>query len=234
MKTPGLTGLIFMSVIVVFVGFGGVEQIQAEQVTDQTGNTINFQWAFCVIRKSNGSKLEPVTHDTILRSGDQIKFFLKTGDNIFAYLIYRSSQGELSALFPFRFKESTDGYDLSGSHYIPQGDQWFELDENLGQEKFYLLVSNRRLNDLETKINEYESADPAKKPALAANILSQIHDLRRKYLKFKTYAERPLSIIGNMRGTEKTDAANTYDVSDFAVEITAGTFYSRTFTIDHQ
>ena len=95
-------------------------------------------------------------------------------------------------------------------------------------------MSNRRLNDLETKINEYESADPAKKPALAAKILSQIRDLRRKSLKFKTYAERPLSIIGNMRGTEKTDAANTYDVSDFAVEITADTFYSRTFTIDHQ
>ena len=175
-----------------------------------------------------------MTHDTVLRSGDQIKFFLKISDNSFAYLLYRSSQGELSALFPFRFKELKDENDLSGNHYIPHGDQWFELDENLGQEKFYLLVSNKRLNDLEIKINEYESADPAKKPALADKILSQIRDLRKKCLKFKTYAERPVSIIGNMRGTEKTTAVETYAVSDFAVEISADTFYSRTFTIDHQ
>ena len=47
-------------------------------------------------------------------------------------------------------------------------------------------------------------------------------------------AERPVNIIGNLRGTEKAETAGAHDIAKFAVEISADTFYSRTFTIDHQ
>lgn len=46
--------------------------------------------------------------------------------------------------------------------------------------------------------------------------------------------ERPVNIIGALRGTAKTEKDGSYDVASFAVEISADTFYSRTFTIDHQ
>ena len=88
--------------------------------------------------------------------------------------------------------------------------------------------------DLEALINDYESADTAKKPALAKIILAEIRKLRKKHLKFKTYAERPVNIIGNLRGTEKAETAGSQDIAKFAVEISADTFYSRTFTIDHK
>jgi hypothetical protein len=197
-------------------------------------NNLQFQWAFGALKKANGSKFEAVTRDTVLKTGDQIKFFLNVNRNCFVYLIYRSSQGDLSVLFPKRFQLMSTEYTVAGNHYIPAGDQWFELDEHTGEERFYLLATVKRLTDLEALVNDYESADNAKKPVLAKEILGEIRKLRKQHLKFKTYAERPVNIIGNMRGTEKTETVKPHDIAKYAVEISADTFFSRTFTIDHK
>jgi hypothetical protein len=194
-----------------------------------------FQWAFGAIKNTGlGSEFEVISRDTMLRSGDQIKFFLRLEKKCFVYLIYESSQGELSILFPYRFKLLANNYQISGHHYIPKGDQWFELDKYTGTEKFYLLASTERLNDLETLVNEYESAGTSKKAGLGKQILSEIRRLRKQHFKFKSYAEKPINIIGKMRGTEKTKAVGLNDLADHAVEISANNFFSRTFTIDHQ
>ena len=195
---------------------------------------LQFQWAFGALKKANGSKFEAVTRDTVLKTGDQIKFFINVNKDCFVYLIYRSSQGDLSVLFPQRFQLLSTEYTVAGNHYIPAGDQWFELDEHTGEERFYLLATIKRLTELEALINDYESADNAKKPQLAQQILAEIRKLRKQHLKFKTYAERPVNIIGNLRGTEKAETVRTHDIAKYAVEISADTFFSRTFTIDHK
>ena len=234
MKKTQIALFIVVLVVCCVAFYGGHAPVYAEEAkTDQNAN-IQFQWAFGALKKANGSKFEAVTKDTDLKTGDQIKFFLKVNDNCFVYLIYRSSQGDLSILFPHRFKLMSAEYTLKGNHYIPKDDQWFELDEHTGEERFYLLASQKRLMDLEALINDYESADAAKKPALAKAIIAEIRKLRKQHLKFKTYAERPVNIIGNLRGTEKAETAGPHDIAKFAVEISADTFYSRTFTIDHK
>lgn len=217
-----------------FAVFCGSTSAHAQEAKSDQNASVKFQWAFGALKKANGSQFEAITKDTNLKTGDQIKFFLKVNDNCFVYLIYRSSQGELSMLFPPRFKLQHAEYTVAGNHYIPKGDQWFELDEYTGEERFYLLASKKRLMDLEARINDYESADRAKKPALAKTILAEIRSLRKQHLKFKTYAERPVNIIGNLRGTEKAETAGPQDIAKFAVEISADSFYSRTFTIDHK
>ena len=97
-----------------------------------------------------------------------------------------------------------------------------------------MLASAQRLFDLEALINQYESAAKAKKLGLAEKITSEIRSLRKRHLKFKTYAERPVNIIGNLRGTEKAETVKTQDIAKYAVEISADTFFSRTFTIEHR
>jgi hypothetical protein len=208
--------------------------VHAQQSASQPDANVKFQWAFGALKKANGSKFEAVAKDTDLKSGDKIKFFLKVNKNCFVYLIYRSSQGELSVLFPQRFKLLSAEYTVSGDYYIPKDDEWFELDEHTGEERFYLLASVERLLELEALINDYESADTAKKSPRAKKILAEIRKLRKQHLKFRTYAERPVNIIGNLRGTEKAETNGAHDIAKFAVEISADTFYSRTFTIDHQ
>ena len=234
MKTLRIVGiaLTFLLSFFLFLDFDAL--ISAADTAAPQDANVKFQWAFGALKKANGSKFEAVTKDTDLRTGDQIKFFLKVSQNCFVYLIYRSSQGELSVLFPQRFKLKRAEYTVAGNHYIPNGDQWFELDEHTGEERFYLLATVKRLTELEAHINDYESADNAKKPQLAKTIIAEIRKLRKQHLKFKTYAERPVNIIGNLRGTEKAETAGPHDIAKFAVEISADTFYSRTFTIDHK
>ncbi len=234
MKIIARAVFIIVFTVCCFAVFGGIMPVYAEEIKADQNTNVHFQWACGALKKANGSKFEAVTKDTDLKTGDQIKFFLKVNENCFVYLIYRSSQGELSVLFPQRFKLKSVEYTVTGNHYIPKGDQWFELDEHTGEERFYLLASRKRMMDLEALINDYESADTAKKPALAKTILAEIRKLRKQHLKFKTYAERPVNIIGNLRGTEKAETAGSQDIAKFAVEISADTFYSRTFTIDHK
>jgi hypothetical protein len=234
MKSNARAAFIIAFVVCCLAVFGGQKSVHAEDANSQKDANVKFQWAFGALKKANGSKFEAVTKDTDLKTGDPIKFLLKVNTHCFVYLIYRSSQGGLSVLFPHRFKLQSAEYTIAGNHYIPKGDQWFELDDYTGEERFYLLASVERLLDLEARINDYESADASKKPPLAKTILSEIRKLRKQHLKFKTYAERPVNIIGNLRGTEKAETAGPHDIAKFAVEISADTFYSRTFTIDHK
>lgn len=227
------------TVIAAFVALGlgltlGFGLVVAQQQSEQEQN-IRFLWAFGAIKKGEGeSKLIPIARDTALKSGDQIKFFVKLEIECFVYLIYHSSQGEVSVLFPYRFEQLSRGYPSQAEYFIPQGVEWFELDEQVGQETFYLLASADRLHDLEALINMYETADPAKKPELAKKALKEIRGLMRENRKFKSFAEKPVTIMGHLRGSEKVEAASTPDVTNLAVEISGSNFYSRTFTIDHK
>jgi hypothetical protein len=207
----------------------------AAQGKSEQEEAIQFLWAFGAIKRGEGEpKLIPIERDTALKSGDQIKFFLKLKEKCFVYLLYHSSQDELSVLFPYRFERLSGDYPTDAYYYVPQGDEWFEFDEHLGQETFYLLASPKRLHELEGLINQYETADPVKQPELRNKILIEIRKLRKAHRNFKTFAEKPVAIMGHMRGTEKVEADVTPDVTNLAIEICGKKFYSRTFTIDHQ
>lgn len=226
---------IVISIILGSVAFENHGTLYAQQVDNQEENNVNFQWAFIAIKRvTEGLRPEAITRDTTLKSGDQIKFYVKLKNRCYVYLIYHSSQGELNVLFPYRFKQLNKEYYAVGSYYVPKGDQWFELDEHVGLETFYLLASAKRLYELEELVNDYESADKAKKLEFKGRILTEIRKLRKQNFKFKTSAERPAAIIGNLRGTEEVKVAVTRELADSAIEISADTFYSRTFTIDHK
>jgi hypothetical protein len=234
MKASRSTIMIVSSIALGFALAMGAGSAGAQQQAEQEEN-IHFLWAFgAVVKAASGSKLVPIARDTAMKSGDQIKIFVKVEKKCFIYVVYHSSQGELSVLFPYRFEQlGTDEF-TAGQYYIPQGDEWFELDEHVGQETFYLLASAKRLHELEALINKYESADPAKKTEFANKILVEIRRLRWEHRKFKSFAEKPVSIMGQLRGSEKVDRPGKPDVASLAVEISGQNFYSRTFTIDHQ
>ena len=227
--------IFFVLILVALVIGAGATLNYAQQKESQADNKIVFQWAFGAIKQTAlGSQFEIIQRDGVLKSGDQIKFFLGLNGNNYTYLIYQSSQQDLLVLFPLRFNEL--GYDeqIAGNHYIPGDDQWFELDEFTGLEKFYLLASVERLTELENLVNAYESADKANRGELGKKIVAEIRRLRKKHRKFKTYAEKPVAVIGNMRGSAKTKAVGLKDLADHAVEISTTNFFSRTYTIDHQ
>ncbi len=218
--------IILLSIIV--VGFKSLESPAASQ---QAEPNIGFEWAFGALI-GDDQQFVPITRDTTLKTGEEIKMMVKLKKECFVYCIHQGPNGELDVLFPYNIKKFDFAVDKN--YYIPKGRAWIKLDKSTGKEIFFLLASTERMLDIERKISDYFDADETKKPALAATIVSEIRGARQRYATFATLAEKPLTIGGNIRGTEKVEGSRRPDVADIATEISANNFYGKTMTIDHQ
>ena len=219
-------------------GFGLVDSpkaVSSQQQNQPAGQDICFRWALGALVKGE-KELEfiAIKRDTTLKTGDRIKMFVELRKKCFVYVIYHSAGGDLYLLFPYDLKQFASDYQTFKKYYIPQGDAWFELDEKVGLETFYLLASARRLQVLERLIKVYPSNEPAKKHEIAKQIVAEVRRLKWQHRKLKTVAERPLQIIGPVRTLDDAGKVAALDVTSIAVEISAESFYSKSFRIDHQ
>jgi hypothetical protein len=187
-----------------------------------------------MVGADNDRRLVAVTRDTVLKTGDQLKMLVELKERCFVYLIYHSGEKEVAMLFPYDLKQFDTDYRVSKKYYIPQGNSWFELDEETGLETFYLLASTKRLVALEGLYMEYMAADTKRKPGIAMEILKKIRETKKQHRKFTTSAERPIPIGGNVRGIKTEPGERPPDIDPIAAEVASSHFYSRTFTIDHR
>jgi hypothetical protein len=214
--------------------FGGLPFAPEPAFQDQEAN-IEFDWAFGVVDSHAQMPAPlPITHDTVLRSSDEIKMMVKLTKECYVYAVYLGSQGELALLFPYSIRQLQNDYTVEKPYYIPKGRSWMILDNNKGKEIFFLIASTKRLLDLEIKLGNYYSADPSERKPLAQSVVSEIRGLRKSYSTFATIAEKPLTIGGNIRSTDTVKVSRRLDIADIAVHISAQNFYSKTITIDHQ
>lgn len=231
MKCFKLSLLTLLLVAFCFV-LSGSPRTNAEQKEDKN---VCFRWAFgAIVGAENNLKFVSITRDTILKTGDQFKMLVELQKKCFVYVIYHSTQSEVYMLFPYHLQQFSIDYTTAKKYYMPQGDMWFELDENVGRETFYLLASAQRLIKLEALFEKHISAGTVRKQELVKQILTEIRKIKRQHRKFTTIPERPMPIGGSVRGITKDEKAPLPDIATIAVEISANNFYSRTFTIDHQ
>lgn len=216
------------------IGFRFAEQpVPAVFLIQQDEANVGFDWAFGALVGKNKTMV-PITRDTTLKSGEEIKMMVKLTKDCYVYLIHQGSNGEIDLLFPYEIRQFQTDYTVDKNYYIPKGRNWIALDKNTGKEIFFLVASTERLLDLEVKLGNYFSADESKKQSLAGDVVSEIRSVRKHYSTFATIAEKPLTIGGNIRGTDKVEGARRPDVSTLATQISAKNFYSKTITIDHQ
>ncbi|MEE8382417.1 MAG: DUF4384 domain-containing protein [Thermodesulfobacteriota bacterium] len=194
-----------------------------------------FRWAFgAMVGQENDRRLVAITRDTTLKTGDKLKLLVELQKECFVYVIYHSEQDGALMLFPYELEQFTTDYKTSKRYLIPQGDRWFELDEHVGLEKFYLMASATRLTELEALFKKQKSPSTVNKQERAEQILAQIRKIKRRHRTLTTNAERPVLIGGNVRGNSKDAKAGSPDFDAIAAEVSAHNFYSRTFTIEHQ
>ena len=231
LKPLKLTSLVLL-LSLLYLGLFDGQRIYAEQ---REGKNIFFSWAFgAMVGADNDRRLVAITRDTELKTGDRLKMLVELKKKCFIYLIYLSGQREIYMLFPYDLKQFEKGYETFKKYYIPRGDRWFELDENVGMESFYFLASKKRLFELERLLIIHQSADPEKKDKLVSQILTEIRKIKRRHKKLTIAAERVIPIGGSMRGISKEKRARHPDIEPIAAEVLATNFYSRTFTIDHR
>ncbi len=225
----GIVALIFL-----LTGFGSPDKTVI--VTPQekgVEENVAFSWGFGAL-VGKDKKFVPVTRDTILKTGDEIKMVVELKKECYVYLVHHSPKGEVSLLFPEDVRQFSGDYKVGKNYYVPKGRSWFELDKNQGRETFYLLAASERLVELEALLGNYNTAKKEDKQLVADQVLTEIRSVKRKFKTFTTLAERPVTIGGNIRGVGKAEQAKRPDVSTISTEIKANNFYSKTFTIDHQ
>ena len=198
-------------------------------------NRIRFHWAFgAMVGPEGDRRVVSITRDTALKTGDRIKMLLELQSKCFVYLFYCTGEDNWYLLFPYTLDQFEKDYEIARRYYIPQGDRWFELDEQLGMETFYLLAASQRFTKLERLYGDYSAASDAKRKELGKQILNEIRSIKKQHRKLTASAERPVPIGGNLRGTGKGPQKGLPDLDPIATEVSAGNFYSRTFTIDHR
>ncbi|RLB99194.1 MAG: hypothetical protein DRH90_20915 [Deltaproteobacteria bacterium] len=198
-------------------------------------NEICFRWAFgAMVGQKGDRRLVAITRDTVLKTGDRLKLLLQLETKCFIYLFYRTAEDDIYLLFPKTLQQFEADYKAGKKYYIPEGTKWFELDEKVGLERFYLLASAKKLMNLETLYNKYHSVDSTNKQELAKKLIAEIHQTIKQHRKFTAAAERPIAIGGNIRGIVKDENAAFPDIDPIASEVYTSNFYSKTFTIEHK
>jgi hypothetical protein len=233
-----MRSIIFLAIVLSFLAVGfqfGEQPIASVSAVQQNDANIGFDLAFGVLGHQDNELIPiPITRDTILKSGDEIKMMVKMTKDCYVYIVYLDSQGEIALLFPYTIRQLQDDYVAEKTYYIPKGRNWMILDKNTGKETFFIIGATQRLLDLEIKLGNYFSADPSNKKPLANEVVSEIRGLRKRYSTFATIAEKPLSIGGNIRSIDTVKVVRRPDVADITTQISANNFYSKTITIDHQ
>lgn len=196
---------------------------------------VQFRWAFVARPTAGPDPYIPITRDTTLRTGDQFRLYVQRAAGCYVYLIFQSSQNDFSLLFPADPARYAAGADLTETAYIPEGNQWFKLDSHTGAETFYILASAERLKRLEALLSHHAGVgNPESKSRISGQIIDEIKRLRWKHRRFKQTAERPVSVMGQLRGVKQSSPAPVVDIAAHAVAVSTQTFYSRTITIDHR
>lgn len=195
---------------------------------------VDFRWAFAAKTSHDGkSSTQPVTQDMALKSGDQVKMMVELQRKCFVYLFHDNRRDSVKLLFPYALQQFEGDYQPERRYYIPRGEAWFRLDENPGQEVFYLVASAKRLDELEKAYVRHESAEAASKVETARALVDLIRELRRQHRELSSPAERPVPIGGTLRSVEKIQDPDRLDIAAFADEIVSTGFVARTYTIEH-
>ncbi|MCP3938333.1 MAG: DUF4384 domain-containing protein [Actinomycetia bacterium] len=116
--------------------------------------------------------------------------------------------------------------------YIPPGEDYFEVDDAVGVDTFFLLASAEPLAELDRLLDRYEVAvGQTERVALGQQIVGEIRKQHKAHRDFARAVEKPVMIGGATREVPRSiiDA-----IDRLAIEVASDGFYSKTISIDHR
>ena len=235
MKRVLILAVVGIIALMLPVSSGGSDP--AVLVAQDEPTDVSFKWAFVgVLDPSGRKKTVRIQHDTVLTSGDQFKLYVQPVTKCYVYMIWYDSQKELHTMFPYDFEQFETDWVVGKNYIIPKGREWYELDENKGREVLYLIAARERLKELEEFLKQYESASGDRKEVAKARVLNELRDVRKRFRRYATHAEKPVQIAGNVRGGGEPGVKppRPVDVTQFALQVDANTFFSKTISIQHK
>lgn len=210
--------------------------LPAKPVPQVENSSPKILWAFGAIRaSSNPPRLEPVTSNMHLSSGDKLKMMIQIRRKCFVYLIHKNSQGDLEMLFPYSLKQFDTNYETASNYYVPKGEGWFQLDSRTGNETFYLIASDQRLLDIEYTYEKYASSEESRKQDLAGQMMTELDVITQRYTASSERIDKLAGISApELRGFERATGADPTDIAGLAKEISFENIYSETLVVEHR
>ena len=209
-----------------------LSSIRTDAQVSPPDKTFKFSLAAVAkVTKGGYSQIIPLSDNTVLRLSDLIKFYVELESEGYLYLFHVDSRGDLVRLFP---QDSQPAFVLKHTPiYIPEANNWIELDSNTGKETFYLLVSIMRLDQLEKLYSQHVILKEKSQTNHSAKaILDEIESLKRP--KLGGQAEKPIRLAGKLRGNSSDGSITLAEFRSFASEITTNGTYVKRVTIDHK
>ena len=82
-----------------------------------------------------------------IMSGDYFRFQITIDKDAYVYVVFQDSADNIQGM--------ESGFVNGGTELsIPDGDQWFHLDDNIGTEKLYLVASKDQINGFSGKVEK--------------------------------------------------------------------------------
>ena len=151
------------------VSFGFV--IHAENMDNKT----SFRYGFIGKKSTNLDSLFIVEDASTLHSGDQLRLNVEFEKGTFSYIIYQSSQNEFGLLYSSSSQSETEYSDAIYSTL-----NWRTLDNQVGDETFFLLSSQNRLFALEEHFKDYDQAKSKSKQRIGKKIARELDSFQNE------------------------------------------------------
>lgn len=94
----------------------------------------------------------------LLNSGNLFKIKFQLEEEAYVCLISLDSKGNMTKLYPERDIGAPVKLEPQKEYFYPREDSWLKLDDNEGQESFYLLASLEPIQDIDSKIDQLKKA----------------------------------------------------------------------------
>lgn len=124
-------------------------------------------------------RVQPLTNGLTLKSGQRFGVAFSPESDCFVHILWKDSGGRMGVLFPNPDLSTGTSHVRAGqSYWLPSqnGDRWYVLDNNPGEETIYFVASrerNPKLEQLCTALGPDWSASPRGKSEVAAKELER-------------------------------------------------------------
>jgi hypothetical protein len=144
----------------------------------QAGEPVSFSWAFFL--KDSSGRIQSLSFEgpEPVEGGDLLRIYLELHQRSHVYLYLFDARQDLYLVFPPGPRFYSGDFPAWHKSYIPSGRDWFTLDETKGVERFYLLVSDDRLVELEEMTSRFlDKGNDLLKGQLLTLIEKKVQDL---------------------------------------------------------
>jgi hypothetical protein len=131
-----------------------------------------------VVSVGGSRQAQSVADGETLTQQDNYKVMFQCNLPCYVYIAQMDSTGKLNPIFPSEYASGTNPVRASASYSVPEGKEWFYLDQNVGVETIYVMASRERRNDLEDILGHFESSNQTLVPQQQVQ-MNQYYTLKR-------------------------------------------------------